>query len=367
MTPHPDLVKAKACMKATPVAWERVEALADRLSSHDYTRPEPDLETGIRLWLDLWTPDPYLHGVIEQVVDALPFRYIRYAEFRKAAAVMFRKAAARLRTRKQTGPILFVNIAKKSNVWMLALFVDHCRRVDADTLALLKAKLQVYTGTGHGDKISSMCDLRAPNATLLYLDDASYSGRQIHAYITAGRMTIHESSDILVGLTYVSGAAAELLRPFSAHIVKARLMPHLSAAAIKSIPEISVNRRKNANVSVWKLIGADRAPCRTFFEHKVADATSLPGFLTRPVADISYAAFTQAYSSYEKPDGDVVQVQERKAPPAAALAKRLGRRGLFSDAFCPMKKRGDCFVPVYKNDAGFVLEEPKKDKKKSLE
>ena len=81
------------------------------------------------------------------------------------------------------------------------------------------------------------------------------------------------------------------------------------------------------------------------------------------MADISYAAFTQAYSSYEKPDGDVVQVQERKAPPAAALAKRLGRRGLFSDAFCPMKKRGDCFVPVYKNDAGFVLEEPKKDKK----
>jgi hypothetical protein len=207
-----------------------------------------------------------------------------------------------------------------------------------------------------------MCDLRAPNATLLYLDDASYSGRQIHAYITSGQMTIHESSDILVGLAYVSGAAAKLLRPFSTHIVKARLMPHLSAAAFKSIPDIHMNRRESAKVFMWNLIGVDHAPCRTFFEHKVADATSLPRILSRRLADISYDTFTQGYSSYEKPDGHVVQVRERKALDAAALAKRLGRRGLFSDAFCPMVKGSDCFVPVYKKDEAFVLE-PEKDKK----
>ena len=216
-----------------------------------------------------------------------------------------------------------------------------------------------------------MCAVRVPNATLLYLDDAAYSGQQIHHYITLGNMTIPESSDILVGLAYISGAAAKLLRPFSASIVKARTMPHVSADKVKSIPVIGIHERDAAYPDsefsddfMWNLVGADHAPCRTIFEHKVADAISLPSMLTRSLAEISYAAFTQAYSAYKKPNGRVVKVRPVKAPDAAALAERLGRRGLFSDAFCPMDERVNCFVPVYRKDEAFVLEPATKRKSK---
>jgi hypothetical protein len=361
------IVGKHGCPERKAVTWGRIEALLDRLEGLEYGREEPDVEGGLRALLSLWEADPYLHSVVKEAVEALPFQYVRFPEFQAAAATVFRGVAARLLARKQTGPVLAVYMGGKSNAWMLALFLEHCRRHDAGAYEMLKDKLRVHDRRVMNSKKRGQCVLRVENATLLYLDDASYSGLQLQNFIQQGFLSLPSTSDMLVGVPFVSPAAARLLRPYAANVVKARVMPAINRKTLDGLRDVALRERK-PDMDGWyprllrDFLGLTEAPCRTIFEHKVADGVSIPKFLSMPLSDISHAAFSRRFAAYIKqPRGPApgfrplklkpeVSVRMQKAQDPKALALRLGRRRVLGDAFCPLESAYECFDPQYKRD-----------------
>ena len=193
----------------------------------------------------------------------------------------------------------------------------------------------------------------------MFLDDVSYSGSQINDNLQSV-LSVSESR-ALVGLVFASPLSVRRVRDYAKEcrshvtVLKAGTIESLSAANVKWLKENDVVFQNKSGMEVarlWDILRA-YAPCRTFFEHKVADSVSLPAYMSMPLVYASPGSRSVSKATKYVAAGKTHIVQPGFLPDAAEK-KKLVAAGWLYGAFCDMRRRRsseythDCFKPQYK-------------------
>jgi hypothetical protein len=169
---------------------------------------------------------------------------------------------------------------------------------------------------------------------------------------------------IVVGVVYASPASIRKFQQIqkeydtSVTVLNSGIIQSLSTKQLKWLNdnEVLFYTKKGLapyrTKSLW-IVMAARSPCRTFFEHKVADRVSLPAYMSVPLWNSSPVVLKQMKVVEYEANGI------RYPLPRFTVSEQMKIKGnmwLYGN-FCDRKKRTgekymehDCFKPEYKTD-----------------
>ena len=339
------------CSKPSSATWVELERLMNSAVSLRFVRKPVDMTSGLAILLNSWRFEKNLHAKVEGALRLLPHRFVPFSEFEGNMVLLFKKVAKQVVVENKTCTRFIHLLAGngKSQVWMFLCFLAHCRAKAPEAYTILKSKLRIYTAEDM--RKGKQCVLYKRDSCLLWLDDVAYSGIQMSEDIKA--MTTVSLSRIIVGVVYASPASFQRLRRVASNyssklsVFKASNIQSLSSQHLKWLDDNDVMFFSPKGLPIESLFQILRAwaPCRTVFEHKIADALSIPTYMSLPLEYASPPVFKILdIASYEQ------KGTKHKLPsfPASEKHKLVSRGWLYGD-FCEPKPSPMCFVPQYKN------------------
>lgn len=345
------------CTKPQTIKWSEIEQLMTVTTKLKFRRKPPDISDGLSVLLDSWKFDKFLHGRVKDAFDLQPHTFISFEEFRKSMDDLFRKLAERIEIESKSCARFIHLLASngKSQVWMMFSFLEYCRDKVPHVFKILKSKLRIYKSNITEGK----CVLYKRDSCFLWIDDVAYSGSQLGMDLES--VSAISRAKHVAGVVYASPTSIRRFEGIgkkhnsNIKVLKSGTIQSLSAKNVKWLLSNNINffnRKGEIVTTLWGVLGA-RAPCRTFFEHKVADTVSLPIYMSSKLRDASPAILVDMkVVSYES------NGLSRRLPVFRAEGKNniVAKGWLYGD-FCDYRETNDnqggerqCFKPKYKTE-----------------
>ena len=365
-----DLVKAirkalepHACTKKPRIPWTEIERLMDIANEIKFERKPPDIVSGLNALIDSWKFDKFLYTKVKEFVGLMPHTFVDFKEFRKNMGALFEKVTRVVveESKKYTRFIHLLEHEGKSEFWMFLCFLAHCKYKAPEVYKILKSNLKIYN-SNQLYEYNARCVLYNRDSCFLFFDDVSYSGSQM----ALGMQEVASVSKgkIVVGVVYASPASIRKFQQIqkeydtSITVLNSGIIQSLSTKQLKWLDDNEVLFYTKKGLapyrakSLW-IVMAARSPCRTFFEHKVADRVSLPAYMSTPLWNSSPIVLKQAKVVEYEANGVTYPLPRFTV---SEQTKINNMAWLYGD-FCDRNKRTgetymeyDCFKPEYKTN-----------------
>ena len=336
------------CSKPSSVTWKHLERLMNDAVNLRFERKPMDMTSGLSAFLNSWKFDKQLHEKVEGALNLLPHRFVPFAEFEISMGLLFNKFVKQILVENKTCKrfILLMQWGK-SNVWIFLCFLAFCREKVPDAYMVLKSKLRIYTNkdvwTG------KQCVLYKRDSCLLWMDDVAYSGYQMELEIK--KVTTVTDSRMIAGFVYASQAALQRIRRLASSyntkvsVLKSGNIESLSSQHLKWLNDNDVkffSQKGDFMNSLFGVLGA-WAPCRTVFEHKIADEVSVPKYMSLPLEEASPVVLQNMdVVSYE-----LKGVKHKLRSFSSTAKQKIVSRGWLYGDFCEDNAWFTCFTPQY--------------------
>lgn len=206
-------------------------------------------------------------------------RFVPYAEFWEVTQKTFRRLVKALLERTKTTTFYFVAEGGKSSEWMSLLFLWWCEQTFPEAAAVLVRRSRFV---GRSIPLPSSPARR----TLVVVDDVAYSGAQIEQMVLAAAPCI---ADVVVCVPWMSRYARRKMGGVHMHVTL------VTTSVIDNVSDILGVRRGSRELvrryglyefrlhgtwieagTILDAVSHSRLFTLTIFEHKHADALSLP-------------------------------------------------------------------------------------------
>ena len=234
------------------------------------------------------------------------WNFVSFRAFHDACTTTFDRLIDRIQ-RAQGTCCICIDDPFKSSFWMTAMFIEHAAsRCSAKTKKVLRNRLRFhvaeryssgYVNHALGSQPQSGMRLPLPeNSTLVFIDDAAYSGMQMTEHISETLQDYAAShrrppAACLVAIPFMSDTASQLIRSSSSGV---EMLVHTTFRGlfhgrntrdvlqndIILLPKGSQRSRSPSPRSLFfDFLRLENFHTTTIFEHKIPDAVSIPHML----------------------------------------------------------------------------------------
>jgi hypothetical protein len=257
--------------------------LRDRILSRNRKTPRVRMEEYMALQA------PLVRDAIASLMHQRRWQYVSLSEFLETIDALTDRLVHDLARDRSSRLCFVVDDFAKSSFWVLALIVNSAESRDVAGFRSVSSRMCVAVDQdGAMGGIASAFLYLPRNTTLIFVDDASYSGEQISynmRFAVRAWQATHsrEKPKCMVAVPYMSLSSVRLLRMTSKDIINVMTFRGLfeRRSVVSTLKHDLYLERRSFMFADYQSLVFDFLhiePCNAliFFEHKIADGLSIP-------------------------------------------------------------------------------------------